>query len=1148
MSFSSLWQLVKHSTKPATKRGTRRSKRPHLLRNQRKPGFQPWLEVLEGRNLLSTLTVVNTNDSGPGSLRQAILDANLSTGGPGDIIAFAIPATDPNHVYYQNDGIAGQVSRAQITSTTASDDNLLVNPDPDWTHSWWQIQLASSLPPVTDLVFVDGYSQTGAAMSTVAQGDNAVLRIELQAGPTLLNNGLDLEGVHASGGTIRGLDIHGFNNSNIQIGSAVSGAVVEGNFIGTDVSGSLGLATPGADSNGVLVYGNGNLVGTNGDGVTDFAERNLISGNNNDDGVFFDGTNNVVAGNYIGTDASGTRALGNFIGVQIGGGRGAAASSRIGMRSSDVDAAAEGNLISGNPLFGVLVGGPQTLVDGNLIGTDATGNQPLGNGNDGVNLYRNGTGNNSVITANTIAFNGANGVGVPAGTGIAIEANSIHDNAGLGIDLNLDGVTANHVGIEAGPNNFQNYPVLTGALGGSTTQVSGTLNSLPNTAYTLDFYVNPSADPSGHGEGQYYLGSVHVTTDAAGNVSFSVPVSATSTLGEAVSATATDPNGNTSEFSADVNVTPAVSVDHASVTVNEGQTAANTGTFFDYDDAVAISASSGTVIQSGSPSGTWSWSLPTTDGPGDSRTVTISATNSDGDVRTKSFALTVNNLPPVVGAITAPVAPQPVNTTVSVSASFVDPGILDTHTAAWNWGDGTPTSAGVVTETGGSGSVTGSHQYTAAGVYTPTLIVTDKDGGAGQSSFQYIVIYDPTGGFVTGGGWINSPAGAYTPNPSLTGKANFGFDSRYKKGASVPTGNTQFNFSMGNLDFHSTSYDWLVVAGAKAQYKGSGQLNGAGNDAFMLTAIDGALPGGHGQDTFRIKIWDKNTGNMIYDNQMGASDTSDPTTVLGGGSIVIHSSNQLFAGTPVEAVNLAPLTAQQVQFVEEEAIRLWEATGADPASFKRVDVKIVDLPASGLGLTAADTIWIDKDAAGHGWYIGPTLADNSAFPAGPGSPAYGHVDLLTVVAHELGHILGYEDSGTTGLMAEYLGTGTRRLPTPIETGTQAGVPSLALPGAKSRLSSLSPHLRALSNAIPVAIPTTPGSRNVMDVLADTSSAAIVPVQPEQSLPRGDKKNARRIPVASGSPLKTYCKGASDAAFSGLEGSGTLVDWNTVAVK
>jgi hypothetical protein len=251
------------------------------------------------------------------------------------------------------------------------------------------------------------------------------------------------------------------------------------------------------------------------------------------------------------------------------------------------------------------------------------------------------------------------------------------------------------------------------------------------------------------------------------------------------------------------------------------------------------------------------------------------------------FVIARLNSPPVVGAITAPINPTQVNTAINASASFTDSGTSDTHTALWNWGDG-GASAGVVTETGGSGSVSGSHTYTAAGVYVVTLTVTDNRGSSGQSLFQYVVIYDPSAGFVTGGGWINSPPGAYVPNPSLTGKANFGFVSKYQNGAGVPTGNTEFQFKAGNLNFKSTSYEWMVISGGKkAQYKGFGTINGSGSYRFMLTAIDGDQPGGGGQDKFRIKIW-SDSGGLVYDNQMNDPDSNDPTTVLGGGSIVIH--------------------------------------------------------------------------------------------------------------------------------------------------------------------------------------------------------------------------------------------------------------------
>ncbi|WP_292352988.1 hypothetical protein [Methanomethylovorans sp. PtaU1.Bin093] len=145
---------------------------------------------------------------------------------------------------------------------------------------------------------------------------------------------------------------------------------------------------------------------------------------------------------------------------------------------------------------------------------------------------------------------------------------------------------------------------------------------------------------------------------------------------------------------------------------------------------------------------------------------------------------------------------------------------------------------------------------------------------------------------MTVGGWIISPPGAYTPDNSgdedLIGKATFGVVSKYLKGAKVPTGNTEFQFKVANLNFKSTSYDWLVVADSRAQYKGTGTINGAGNYDFMLSAIDAELTPSTDVDMFRIKIWDKASGSIVYDNQMVAPEDADPTTEIGGGSIIIH--------------------------------------------------------------------------------------------------------------------------------------------------------------------------------------------------------------------------------------------------------------------
>ncbi len=284
---------------------------------------------------------------------------------------------------------------------------------------------------------------------------------------------------------------------------------------------------------------------------------------------------------------------------------------------------------------------------------------------------------------------------------------------------------------------------------------------------------------------------------------------------------------------------------------------------------------------------TVSFSAANLDGPG-SHTVTVVVTDSGSLTAKHSVVVTVVNVAPTVGAVSAPIDPVAVNGVVSANASFTDPGVFDTHTAVWDWGDGA-SSAGNVVESNGSGAVSGSHSYAAAGIYTVKVTVADDDGDSGVAVFSYVVVYDPSAGFVTGGGWIDSPVGAYTPEPSLTGRANFGFVAKYQKGAHVPTGETQFQFRVANLNFQSVSYEWLVVAGAKAQYKGTGTINGSGSYGFMLTAIDGAINGGGGSDKFRIKIWDKNNSDVIvYDNKMGESDDSSAATVIGGGSIVIH--------------------------------------------------------------------------------------------------------------------------------------------------------------------------------------------------------------------------------------------------------------------
>src|SRR6267143_550230 len=232
--------------------------------------------------------------------------------------------------------------------------------------------------------------------------------------------------------------------------------------------------------------------------------------------------------------------------------------------------------------------------------------------------------------------------------------------------------------------------------------------------------------------------------------------------------------------------------------------------------------------------------------------VTLTVGDGRGLVATASATANIDNVAPAVGPISAPVDPQAVGSPVLVTANFNDPGTLDTHTGTIDWGDGTSSNA-VVAEVTGSGSASASHAYTAAGVYSVAVTVTDKDGGVGRSSFEFVVVFDVEAGFVTGGGWIDSPAGAFPAEPGLAGKATFGFVSRYRRGATVPSGNLEFNFHIADLQFHSTSHDGLVVSGSKVRFKGSGTIDGAGDLSFLVSAVDGDV-GGDGLDRFRIKL------------------------------------------------------------------------------------------------------------------------------------------------------------------------------------------------------------------------------------------------------------------------------------------------------
>jgi hypothetical protein len=458
--------------------------------------------LLAGPAHAVTYVVTNTNDAGAGSLRQAILDAN-SSGATSPRIEFAIAGPGPH-----------------------------------------TIAPATNLPALTATgLVVDGYTQPGASANTLATGLDATLQVVLD-GQDAHTYGLMLTG---TGISVRGLVVHRFLLAGIRLLSCES-CVVEGNFVGTDASGSM--ARP--NGTGILLTGQGldpNLASRqNRIGGLTTAARNLVSGNTGDGIVFFEiSEQNAIEGNYVGTDRTGLEALPNGVGVAIRNNQGVfhpAMAERVG----------PGNVIAGNTRDGfVATSGWGITVRQNYVGVGADGLTPLGNGHDGIAIGDPSTLSfNHDIVDNVIAHNGRRGVRdtdiAPYGYGSRLTRNAIFGNAGLGIDLAGDGVTT-----DGDPLVVESAPSISSVLtvGGLTTVV-GVLQSTPSRAFRIEVFANAACDPSGYGEGQTFVGDVEVNTDSAGSASFVAQVVLPSGQ-SAVTATATSmPPGGlgmTSEFS-----------------------------------------------------------------------------------------------------------------------------------------------------------------------------------------------------------------------------------------------------------------------------------------------------------------------------------------------------------------------------------------------------------------------------------------------------------------------------------------------------------------------------------------------------------------------------------------------------------------------
>jgi CSLREA domain-containing protein len=402
----------------------------------------------------------------------------------------------------------------------------------------------SALPLISEAVFINGYSQLGSSPNTnaLSGGINAVLLIELNE--TGAVGGLV---INAAGTTVRGLILNrGTGADKITVNA--SNVTIAGNFIGTNPAGTVVL--PGSSGGFAIrqLQGSNNLIGG-----PAAADRNLLSGDLQGPIIVENGDNTQIVGNYIGTDVTGTLPLNtgsSQLGVRILG----------GVPFVTTNTTISGNLISGNAGGGAFITSPGGgFIQGNLIGTQRDGVSPLGNANfGGLDLGSTGftVGGTALGQANTIAFNTGTGVGVRLNvSGNSILGNSIYSNSLLGISLIAGSATpfANDAcDVDTIPGNRgQNYPVITSApIAAGSVTISGTLNSIASATYRVEFFSSAAGDASGNGEGQTFLGFVNVTTDVACNAGFVSPALAIPPGQTFITATATDPSNNTSEFSA----------------------------------------------------------------------------------------------------------------------------------------------------------------------------------------------------------------------------------------------------------------------------------------------------------------------------------------------------------------------------------------------------------------------------------------------------------------------------------------------------------------------------------------------------------------------------------------------------------------------
>jgi parallel beta-helix repeat protein len=715
-------------------------------------------------------------------------------------------------------GSTGNIVQGNLIGSNAAGDGSVANLDDGLS-----IIAGASLNVIGGTASGEGNVISGNAFDGVriADSDNNTLQgniigLDINGTDLVANGGEGVYITRSSSNTIGG-GASGAGNvisGNLNNGLVITGAStdnrVRGNFIGTDITGTVitdptGTVAIGNGNEGVTVRNGafGNFIGGSNSG-----EGNVISGNISD-GIYISNSNsNVVQGNYVGLDQSGLVALGNLDdGIQISDG----ADNVIGGTVAGARNVIAGSVELGVDISGILSTGNK--VQGNYIGTDKDGAFVVGGSNDvgigiSVDASNNLIGGTDPNASNLIAFSTTTGVEVSGGTDNAILGNVMRSNTDLGIDLNDDGVTPNDLGVEdadGGANDSQNYPRLWSANtnGVDTVVMVGNLDSTPNTTFRIEFFANPigGGHLSGHGEADSFLGAISVTTDGSGNAFFSEPLTGVAVAqDEVITATATvDSSGTfgpTSEFAANItavlNELPVAQDDAFTIledtTLNANVLSDNgSGSDFDPDlldilTAKLVSGPSNALSFALLPDGSFDYT-PATDFNGvDSFTYIVDDGTAPSNVATVTITVDPDNDAPINNV---PAAPQSTNedTALVFSAGTSNPiSVGDVDAGAGLLQVTLNAANGTLSLNGTTGlTVTGGADSTASVTFTGTLtdINNALDGLAfdptpnfnGSASIE--IITDDQGNSGAGGALGDSDLVAITVN-QVNDPATFG--------------------------------------------------------------------------------------------------------------------------------------------------------------------------------------------------------------------------------------------------------------------------------------------------------------------------------------------------------------------------------------